>query len=88
MSDLIDSVLTPLAAARGGAQPLLDTISAYAAAGANAAATGRRLHLSVRAVTYRLTRVHQLTGLDPGVPEQLYVLHTAALGARLLGWPR
>ena len=45
------------------------------------------MHLSVRAVTYRLSRLHELTGYDPGVPEQLYVLQTAALGARLLGWP-
>ncbi|MGH8891344.1 MAG: PucR family transcriptional regulator [Acidothermaceae bacterium] len=85
--DLIDTVLAPLRTARGGAVPLLDTVAAYAATGANAAATGRRLHLSVRAVTYRLARVHELTGYDPGVPEQLYVLHTAALGAKLLDWP-
>ena len=84
--DLIETVLTPLRSARGGAGPLLDTVSAYASTGANAAATARRLHLSVRAVTYRLTRVQQLTGYDPGVPEQLYVLHTAALGAKLLDW--
>jgi sugar diacid utilization regulator len=87
ITDLIDSVLTPLRGARGGAGPLLETVSAYAASGANAAATARRLHLSVRAVTYRLERVHDLTGYDPGVPDQLYVLHTAALGAKLLGWP-
>jgi DNA-binding PucR family transcriptional regulator len=45
------------------------------------------MHLSVRAVTYRLSRLRELTGYDPGVPDQLYVLQTAALGARLLGWP-
>lgn len=87
ISDLIDSVLTPLRGARGGSKPLLDTITTYAATGANAAATARRMHLSVRAVTYRLSRLRELTGYDPGVPEQLYVLQTAALGARLLGWP-
>jgi hypothetical protein len=87
ITDLIESVLTPLRAARGGSKPLLDTITTYAATGANAAATARRMHLSVRAVTYRLSRLRELTGHDPGVPEQLYVLQTAALGARLLGWP-
>ena len=87
ISDLIDSVLSPLRGARGGPKPLLDTIATYAATGANAAATARRMHLSVRAVTYRLSRLHELTGYDPGAPEQLYVLQTAALGARLLGWP-
>jgi len=87
ITDLIDSVLTPLRGARGGPKPLLDTITTYASTGANAAATARRMHLSVRAVTYRLSRLRELTGHDPGVPEQLYVLQTAALGARLLGWP-
>ncbi len=86
MADLIDSVLSPLRAARGGAKPLLDTIAAYAACGANAAATARRLHLSVRAVTYRLARIKELTGYDAGVPDHLYVLQTAALGAKLTGW--
>jgi sugar diacid utilization regulator len=87
ITDLIESVLTPLRGARGGPKPLLDTITTYAATGANAAATARRMHLSVRAVTYRLSRLRELTGHDPGVPEHLYVLQTAALGARLLGWP-
>jgi len=87
IADLIDSVLTPLRGARGGPKPLLETITTYAATGANAAATARRMHLSVRAVTYRLSRLRELTGHDPGVPDQLYVLQTAALGARLLGWP-
>jgi hypothetical protein len=84
--DLIDAVLSPLRLARGGAGPLLDTIAAYAATGANAAATARRLHLSVRAVTYRLSRVRELTGYNPAAPDDLYVLHTAALGARMIGW--
>jgi DNA-binding PucR family transcriptional regulator len=41
---------------------LLRTLQAYFAAGGNAAEAGRRLHLSVRAVTYRLQRVRELTG--------------------------
>jgi DNA-binding PucR family transcriptional regulator len=45
------------------------------------------MHLSVRAVTYRLARVQQLTGYDPVAPEQRYTLETAVLGARMLGWP-
>jgi DNA-binding PucR family transcriptional regulator len=45
------------------------------------------MHLSVRAVTYRLDRVKQLTGYDPAHPEQRFVLQSAVLGARLLGWP-
>ena len=87
MRDLMDAVLTPLDRARGGAGPLLDTLRAHAGTGANATATARVLHLSVRAVSYRLRRVHELTGYDPGIPGDAYVLTTAALGARALGWP-
>ncbi|MBL7489309.1 helix-turn-helix domain-containing protein [Frankia sp. AgB1.9] len=84
--ELVDSVLGPLRTARGGAGPLLDTLDAYFAAGAVALAAARRLHLSARALTYRLDRVHQLTGHDPTAPTDRYVLQTAVLGARLLDW--
>ena len=50
-------------------------------------AAARSLHLSVRALTYRLARVQRLTGYDPCSPEQRYTLETAVLGARMLGWP-
>lgn len=85
--DLIDSVLAPLQAARGGARPLLDTVHAFCAQGGNTTRTAEALHLSPRAVTYRLARVAELTGWDPADPEQRYVLHTAVLGARAIGWP-
>jgi DNA-binding PucR family transcriptional regulator len=52
-----------------------------------ATATSARLHLSVRAVTYRLDRVKSLTGLDPVDPAHRFTLQVAVLGARLLGWP-
>ena len=71
----------------GGAEPLLNTLTAYFHAG-NATAAARALHLSVRALTYRLERIHRLTGYDPTAPEQRYTLETAMLGARLLGWPQ
>ncbi|NUS15863.1 MAG: PucR family transcriptional regulator, partial [Streptomyces sp.] len=87
MSDLVQSVLGPLREARGGPGPLLDTISAYAAAGYVNAEAARRLDLSVRALAYRLERIAALTGFDPDDPLQRYTLETAALGARLLGWP-
>jgi len=47
----------------------------------------RRLSLSVRALTYRLERIHQLTGVNPADPAHRYTLHTAVIGARLLDWP-
>jgi DNA-binding PucR family transcriptional regulator len=87
MADLIRSVLGPLEHARGGAEPLLATISAYADAGYVNAEAARRLDLSVRALSYRLERIAALTGFDPDDSLQRYTLETAALGARLLGWP-
>ncbi|MCX5205795.1 helix-turn-helix domain-containing protein [Streptomyces sp. NBC_00237] len=87
MADLVHSTLGPLRQARGGAQPLLDTLTAYFDTGCVAAEAARRLSLSVRAMTYRLERIHQLTGADPGDPVHRYTLQTAVVGARLLGWP-
>jgi hypothetical protein len=55
MADLVLSALGPLQTARGGAQPLLDTLTAYFDAGCVAAEAARRLRLSVRALTYRLS---------------------------------
>ena len=86
MAELVESALGPLAGARGGAGPLIDTLAAFFAAGGNATAAARALHLSVRALTYRLGRIHDLTGLDPGDPGAAYTLATAVTGARLLGW--
>jgi DNA-binding PucR family transcriptional regulator len=85
--DLVHSVLTPLTGARGGAEPLLQTLQAYFATGEVATETARRLHLSVRAVTYRLAKVKALTGLDTADPSLRFALQVAVLGARLLDWP-
>ncbi|MEV5612465.1 helix-turn-helix domain-containing protein [Streptomyces sp. NPDC052225] len=87
MAELVGSVLGPLRQARGGARPLLDTLTAYFDAGCVAAEAARRLSLSVRAFTYRLARIHQLTGADPSDPVHRYTLQTAVIGARLLDWP-
>lgn len=81
------TVLGGLEGARGGPRPLLDTLTAYFASGCLNTTTARRLGVSVRTVTYRLTRIRQLTGHDPTDPDQRYILQTAALGARLLDWP-
>lgn len=87
IAELIATVLGPLQDVRGGAAPLLETLEAYYATGAVATETARRLHLSVRAVTYRLARIEQVLGRDPSDPGQRFVLHAAVLGARLLDWP-
>ncbi|WP_086829207.1 CdaR family transcriptional regulator [Streptomyces sp. NRRL B-24572] len=87
MADLVRTVLGPLQQARGGAKPLLDTLAAYFDTGCVTAQAARCLSLSVRAMTYRLDRIHRLTGADPGDPVQRYTLQTAVIGARLLDWP-
>jgi DNA-binding PucR family transcriptional regulator len=87
IEELIAAVLAPLRSARGGAGPLLETIEAYLDTGGNTTATARRLHLSVRAVTYRLARIHALTGHDPTDAQDRFILHAAVLAARALGWP-
>ncbi|MFI1210286.1 PucR family transcriptional regulator [Streptomyces sp. NPDC020802] len=87
MADLVLSALGPLRGARGGAEPLLDTLTAYFDSGCVAAEAARRLSLSVRALTYRLERIHKLTGANPADPVHRYTLQTAVIGARLLDWP-
>jgi sugar diacid utilization regulator len=85
--DLVQAALTPLLAARGGAEPLLRTLETYFASGGNVTDTARRLHLSVRAVDYRLSRVRALTGFDVVDAHARFTLHVAVVGARLIGWP-
>jgi len=85
MRDLVAAVLTPLGEARGGAGPLLETLEAYFAAGGNATEAARSLHLSVRALTYRLAKIASLTGRDPADARHRLELQTALIGARLLG---
>ncbi|MFH8936547.1 PucR family transcriptional regulator [Streptomyces griseosporeus] len=87
MADLVRGTLGPLTTARGGAEPLLDTLTAYFDSGCVAAEAARRLSLSVRAMTYRLERIRKLTGADPADPAHRYMLQTAVIGARLLDWP-
>ena len=85
--ELVEAILTPLRRTRGGVEPLLLTLEAYFAAGGNASLAARSMHLSVRALTYRLAKIADLTGRDPADPASRYELQTAVLGARLLGWP-
>jgi len=87
MADLVTTVLGPLAQARGGAGPLVETITACSAAGYVNAEAARRLRISVRTLSYRLERINALTGYDVSDALQRYTLETAAMGARVLGWP-
>lgn len=85
--DLVQEVLGPLTQARGGAEPLLSTLQTYFETGGIATETARRLHMSVRTVTYRLAKIAALTGHDPSDPANRLGLHMAVVGARLLPWP-
>jgi sugar diacid utilization regulator len=85
--ELVRAVLSPLTQARGGPEPLLQTLETYFTTGEVATETGRLLNLSVRTVTYRLAKVKTLTGHDPSDPQQRFTLHAAVTGARLLQWP-
>jgi sugar diacid utilization regulator len=87
LADLVEDVLEPLRTARTGPAALLDTVSAYFAAGGVATIAARDLHVGVRTVTYRLNRLKTLTGYSVDDPQQRFTLQVAVLGARLLGWP-
>ncbi|MGN6605584.1 MAG: PucR family transcriptional regulator, partial [Jatrophihabitans sp.] len=84
LADVVAGGVGGLASARGGAAPLVETLAAWFDTGNNLAATARALHLSVRAVAYRLQRVRELTGLDPDSPADRFTLQVAVLGQRLL----
>lgn len=87
MADLVLSALGPLRRARGGAEPLLQTLEVSFEAGCVAAEAARRLALSVRALTCRLERIREPTGANPAEPMHRCTLRTAVIGARLLDWP-
>jgi sugar diacid utilization regulator len=87
MADLVRSVLGPLRGAHYGAEPLLETLDEYFAAGGVLTEAARSLHLTVRAVSYRFDRIRLLTGHDVAVPMDRLTLQLAVMGARLLDWP-
>lgn len=87
LAELVTAVLEPLRGTRSGPGHLLDTLSAYFAAGQVATAAARALHVGVRTVTYRLNRVRELTGYAVDDPAHAFTLQVAVLGAHLLGWP-
>jgi DNA-binding PucR family transcriptional regulator len=87
LRDIVTNVLEPLATARGGSEPLVDTLEAYFDEGLSPTAAARRLHLSVRAVSYRLDRIARLTGRSLRDPLDRFVLELAVRGCRLLAKP-
>ena len=80
---LTEAVRAKLASARGGAEPLFATLEAYFETSGNTMRTARRLHLSPRAVSYRLSAIQRVTGLDPRRSPDRFTLEVATIGARL-----
>ncbi|MBL1073864.1 helix-turn-helix domain-containing protein [Nocardia sp. 2] len=73
------AVLAPL-----DPQPLLaETLEVFVDSGFNQLATARILNIHRNTVTYRLTRVHELTGLDPHRPTDAMTLSAARIARRL-----
>lgn len=86
-NDLVEITLAGLRDARGGPDALLDTLYVYFGCGGVATVTAEALHLSVRAVTYRLSRVADLIGRDPTDPAERLTLQAAVTVAKLTNWP-
>ncbi|MDR8020359.1 PucR family transcriptional regulator [Nesterenkonia aerolata] len=62
---------------------LLETVGAYVEDGHSLEATARELFVHPNTVRYRLRRVCDLTGWDPVIPRDAYVLQTALAVGRL-----
>ncbi|TNM67226.1 PucR family transcriptional regulator [Streptomyces sp. NP160] len=76
---LADRVHAPLAAA---APVLADTLRAYLVSGRSLEGTSRALFVHPNTVRYRLRRVAEVTGWDPAVPREAFVLQVGmAVGA-------
>jgi sugar diacid utilization regulator len=87
VADLVSSMLEPLRHAALGPGPLLATLRCYFETGGVITQTARKMHLSARAVSYRLARVAELTGCDLSDPTTRFSLQAAVLCAQLLDWP-
>ncbi|WP_082177674.1 PucR family transcriptional regulator [Arthrobacter sp. RIT-PI-e] len=81
---LVRNIYRPLLAASNG---LEQTLSAYLALGHSLEATSRALFVHANTVRYRLRRVCDITGWDPLLPREAYVLQTALVAGRLSASP-
>ena len=77
---LVQSIYRPLLNATNG---LAETLSAYLSLGHSLEATARELFVHANTVRYRLRRVCDITGWDPMLPREAFVLQTALVVGRL-----
>lgn len=77
---MVDAVWEPLSSSSTG---LVDTLSTYFSVGNSLEATSRELFVHANTVRYRLRRVCDITGWDPLIPRDAFVLHCAMVAGRL-----
>lgn len=77
---LLRNIYRPLVNAQNG---LEETLSAYLSLGHSLEATSRELFVHANTVRYRLRRVCDITGWDPLLPREAFVLQTALVVGRL-----
>jgi hypothetical protein len=77
---LIVNIYRPLIAASNG---LVETLSSYLQGGHSLEAAARELFVHSNTVRYRLRRVCDVTGWDPLIPREAFVLQTAIIVGRL-----
>ena len=77
---LLISIYRPLIAASNG---LVETLSSYLQGGHSLEAAARDLFVHSNTVRYRLRRVCDVTGWDPLIPREAFVLQTALIVGRL-----
>ncbi len=77
---LVATIYRPLVNASNG---LVDTLSSYLQGGHSLEAAARELFVHSNTVRYRLRRVCDVTGWDPLIPREAFVLQTALIVGRL-----
>ncbi len=79
-AQLVETIYTPLVKAGNG---LLETLGAYVEMGHSLETSARELFVHANTVRYRLRRVTEITGWDPLIPREAFVLHAALIAGRL-----
>jgi hypothetical protein len=79
---LVEDVYLPLLGARGA---LVETLTAYFAAGGSLEGAARTLFVHANTVRYRLRQCAELTGFAPGTPRDALVLQIALILGRQSG---
>ena len=82
---LVKNIYRPLLAASNG---LVETLGTYLELGHSLEATARELFVHANTVRYRLKRVCDVTGWDPLIPREAFVLQAALVVGRLSAPPR